>query len=153
MFLHAILVRIMQTITTAFRNVQSFSLILGLAFGLLVAVVIHGGFIHAVGAHVMYGKENSSDVIVNASPTSTTIGTPKNTQPVASNHYMMAKITSERQFLKEMKLHHEAAVKMSEQALLLTNLRPEVRALAKNIIATQKTEIKTMTDWITAWKY
>ena len=70
-----------------------------------------------------------------------------------TNQYMMSKVTSEKQFLKEMKLHHEAAVTMAQQVLAVPSIRPEVRDLAKDIIATQTTEIKMMRDWITAWKY
>ncbi len=65
----------------------------------------------------------------------------------------MAPVTSEKQFLRDMKLHHEAAVTMSQQVLKLPTIRPEVTQLAKNIIATQTTEIKMIKDWMAAWKY
>ncbi len=75
------------------------------------------------------------------------------THSSGGNHYVMSKVTSEKQFLKEMKLHHEAAVLMAQQVLTLPNIRAEVKVLAKNIISAQNTEIKMMKDWITAWKY
>lgn len=70
-----------------------------------------------------------------------------------SNPYMMAPVTSESQFLKEMTLHHEAAVVMANQVLKLPSLHAEVAKLAKDIISAQTTEIKMMKDWIAVWKY
>ena len=67
------------------------------------------------------------------------------------NKYMMGKVTSEEQFLKDMVLHHEAAVEMARQVLLL-NPRAEVKKLADDIINAQTTEIKMMNDWLAAWK-
>jgi uncharacterized protein (DUF305 family) len=66
---------------------------------------------------------------------------------------MMGKITSEKQFLYNMKAHHEAAVVMAQQVLLIPSIHPEVKTLAKNIIDSQSTEIKAMRDYIAAWKY
>lgn len=69
----------------------------------------------------------------------------------ATNPYMMRKVTTEKQFVADMLLHHQAAVTMANQALLLS-LRPDIRDMAKDIISSQTTEIKIMKDWIAAWK-
>ncbi len=67
------------------------------------------------------------------------------------NPYMMRKVVSEKQFVQDMILHHQAAITMSQQALLLP-LSPDIKTLAKNIISAQTTEIKIMKDWLAAWK-
>jgi uncharacterized protein (DUF305 family) len=66
---------------------------------------------------------------------------------MGDNSYMMGKITSENQFLREMVLHHNAAVVMARQVLAL-NPTLEVRDLADRIIQTQTEEIETMKKWI-----
>jgi uncharacterized protein (DUF305 family) len=71
----------------------------------------------------------------------------------ATNPFMMRKVTGEKQYLQDMVLHHDAAVLMSQQVLLLKDIRPEVSDLAKNIIEAQSMEIKMMKDWMTAWGY
>ena len=67
------------------------------------------------------------------------------------NPYMMSEIKSEKQFLQDMKLHHDAAIVMSQQLLKL-NPRAELKKLANDIISAQTTEIKMMTDWLNLWK-
>lgn len=52
---------------------------------------------------------------------------------------------TEKQFLKLMIPHHQAAVPMAEAVLEKTD-RPEVQNLAKAIMASQKSEIKVMQD-------
>lgn len=56
----------------------------------------------------------------------------------------------DKAFLSEMIMHHEGAVVMS-QAVLTSSKRPELIALAKNIISAQTTEIKMMKDWQKMW--
>ncbi len=66
-----------------------------------------------------------------------------------NNPYMMNEVTSEQQFLKDMVLHHEAAVIMAQQVL---NHSPsdKVKALAEAIIKAQTQEIADMKSWMTA---
>ena len=53
-------------------------------------------------------------------------------------------------FVDGMILHHQGAIAMSETALK-NSQRPEVKALAQNIIAAQKGEISQMQSWRQAW--
>ena len=149
----------MKDIMNTLKNVQAFSLILGMAFGavlglgLFAYMVPNGtqmiGMYHNKIASIQAAKnEKEMDAMYASSTEKTTTTTTMQPRP-----YAMSKITSEKQFLKEMKLHHEAAVTMAQQVLAVPSIRPEVRDLAKDIIATQTTEIKMMRDWITAWKY
>ncbi len=67
------------------------------------------------------------------------------------NKYMMGDVKSEKQFLEEMIMHHEAAVIMARQVLAL-NPKVEINKLASDIIKTQTAEIKMMKDWLTSQK-
>ncbi len=53
-------------------------------------------------------------------------------------------------FLNAMIPHHEGAVVMAQDALSKSK-RPEIKKLAAEIIASQKTEIKQMQQWKQAW--
>lgn len=149
----------MQNIIKTFKNVQVFGLILGMAFGSALGLMLFSymvpdgtqmiGMYHNKIASIQAAKNEKEMVAMYASSTEkTNLTATKQPKP-----YGMNKITSERQFLKEMKLHHEIAVAMAQQVLLLPTIRPEVRDLVKDIISTQTTEIKMMKDWIAAWKY
>jgi uncharacterized protein (DUF305 family) len=70
-----------------------------------------------------------------------------------TNPFMMNKVTSEKQYLQDMKLHHDAAVLMSQQVQQIKGVRQEVLDLAKNIVEAQTAEIKTIQDWMAAWGY
>ncbi|MCF7701212.1 DUF305 domain-containing protein [Loktanella sp. M215] len=52
-------------------------------------------------------------------------------------------------FMAGMVPHHESAVEMA-QVVLRTTEDPEVKALAENILATQKGEIDQMNAWLAA---
>ncbi len=54
------------------------------------------------------------------------------------------------QFIDGMTVHHQGAVAMAEQALQESR-RPEIKQLAQNIIATQKSEIEQMATWRKQW--
>ena len=64
---------------------------------------------------------------------------------------MMGGVTTERQFVEEMIMHHQAAVIMAQRVLTL-NPRDEVKKLANDIISAQSAEIKMMQDWLANWK-
>jgi uncharacterized protein (DUF305 family) len=69
-----------------------------------------------------------------------------------TNPYMMKPVTSEKQFLEDMVLHHDAAITMANQVLNLPNIHQEVKALAEAIIKAQSTEIMQMKEWQAKWK-
>lgn len=69
----------------------------------------------------------------------------------AMNPYMMNKVTSEKQYVQDMIMHHDAAVQMSQEVLAL-NPRPEIKKLANDIISAQTSEIKMMQEWLASWK-
>lgn len=55
-------------------------------------------------------------------------------------------------FVFDMILHHEMAIAMAEGVLALDPApRPEVAALARDVIRVQGEEIATLTGWIEAW--
>ncbi len=63
---------------------------------------------------------------------------------------MSMTVDSEEAFITSMIPHHQEAVE-SARAVLETTTRPEVRALAQNVIATQTEEIATLEGWRDQW--
>lgn len=143
------------------KKIDGFSVVIGMTFGAAIALVLFSfmvpngkrmiGFYQYKMASIKAerNEKEMQKIYGNEMKDSNTM----NHEMQATNPYMMASVTSEGQFLKEMKLHHEQAVVMATQVLSLQNIRPEVRELALSIIATQNSEIKKMLDWIRAWGY
>jgi hypothetical protein len=148
------------------KNIDNVSMLVGIVVGSGLSLVIVGFILSSNGAFSLLGttvvRENISmghdmdDMDTSEMKKSSSVGshqTPQAHIVTGSNPYMMSPITSEKQFLKDMKLHHEAAVVMAQEVLKVKNIHVEVRTLANNIISAQTTEIKMMKDWITDWRY
>ena len=56
----------------------------------------------------------------------------------------------DKAFVENMIVHHEGAIEMAKKVVDKTK-RPEVKALAEEIITTQSTEVETMNGWLKAW--
>lgn len=56
----------------------------------------------------------------------------------------------DKRFIEEMIPHHESAIAMAKIAQLKST-KPEIKTLANNIIASQSTEISTMSKWYKDW--
>ncbi len=56
----------------------------------------------------------------------------------------------DKAFVENMIVHHEGAIEMAKKVVDKTK-RPEVKALAEEIITTQTTEVETMNGWLKAW--
>lgn len=56
----------------------------------------------------------------------------------------------DKEFLKQMIVHHEGAVVMANQ-VLITSKRPELIKLANDIVSAQTKEIEMMKTWQNAW--
>jgi uncharacterized protein (DUF305 family) len=69
----------------------------------------------------------------------------------AGHLQMLAGAEFDRMFVEMMIPHHEGALAMSQEALEKAE-RPEIRALAAEIIAAQQREIEMMTRWQEAWR-
>lgn len=65
---------------------------------------------------------------------------------------MSMPIMSEAQFLNDMVLHHEDAVRMAHQVLGLVGISDNVKKLAESIISSQSAEISLMSEWLEASK-
>lgn len=57
----------------------------------------------------------------------------------------------DRTFASDMIHHHAMAIAMAEAVLALDGVRPEVRALARDVIRVQAEEIATLRGWTAAW--
>ena len=145
----------MKNITSYFKEIQAFSFVTGAVSSVLVCLVLFNILVPTRYRASMFNqqieKNQSEKGLMYGNNKSDT--TANHQMMMTNNPYTMTKITSEKQFLKEMMLHHESAIIMAQQALLIKGIRPEVKALANNIISAQTTEIRMMKDWIAAWKY
>lgn len=56
----------------------------------------------------------------------------------------------DKAFLSEMIVHHQGAVEMAKQVLVISK-RPELRQLANDIISAQNKEIGMMSGWQSSW--
>lgn len=65
---------------------------------------------------------------------------------------MSMPVMSETQFLNDMVLHHEDAVRMAHQVLGLVGVSENVKKLAESIISSQSAEISLMKEWLEASK-
>ncbi len=124
------------------HKVNFWNLFIGIAIGIGVGVYLLNAFVPNANQLVtMYHLNKNAEDTHTEAPHAQASGNP----------YVMAKITSEKQFVQQMKLHHEAAVLMAQQVIAL-NPRADILTLAKNIVSTQSTEIKIMKDWLASWK-
>ncbi len=152
----------MKSILATFKNMQTFSFLVGLAWGAALGLILfcymvpHGPKAIAmlrlytarmVQQEKVAQKNRDEFTALYASPSSQMPMPGMNHGTHTTNPYMMNDVTSESQFLNDMILHHEAAVRMSEQVLKLPSLQIEVRNLANSIIKTQASEIAQMKTW------
>ncbi len=157
----------MKSIVSTFKNKQAFSFLVGLAWGAALGLILfcylvpHGPKAIAMlrnytvrmsKQHEVAQRNKIEFAALYASTTTQMLSSHEEHEKNATNPYMMGTVTSELQFLKDMKLHHEAAIAMAQQALLLPSISKEVRDLAMSIIKDQTTEIQKMTLWITSLK-
>jgi uncharacterized protein (DUF305 family) len=63
---------------------------------------------------------------------------------------MGSNVDRDRMFLQMMIPHHEAAIRMAEDALQLA-IHPEIRTLAEQIMSTQRAEITEMRQYLRDW--
>lgn len=56
----------------------------------------------------------------------------------------------DRTFIENMIVHHEGAIAMAEVVVGSTK-QPELKAMAENIINTQRSEVETMKGWLNKW--
>lgn len=142
----------MKSVIAPFKNIQAFSLLIGAALGTFIALLVTYCYINEGHAR-MRGYSVSKNYLEETCKKK--FGGCESSQKDHSmmghnmtNPYMMQEVKSEEQFLRDMILHHEAAVLMAEQVLKL-NPREEVRRLANAIIEAQAKEIAQMKGWLT----
>lgn len=138
-----------KQIIDTIKNMQGMSLVTGLVAGVILGYISFS-LIATPGTITTISDNHEMDMVASGTPI---VSNTQTVKTVTVNPYMMGRITSEKQFLYNMKAHHEAAVAMAQQVLLVPSIHPEVKTLAKNIIDTQSTEIKALRDYIAAWKY
>jgi hypothetical protein len=154
----------MKNIISLFKNLESFSFLIGMMFGSALGLVLFSylvpGGTRMIGMYrsnklntmIIRNQQAMQDLYPDANQATDTPRVIQQATRSSYNPYVVGRVTSERQFLEQMKLHHEADVLMATQLLLLTTSHPETKTLAKNIISEQTTELKMLRDWLISWK-
>ena len=141
----------MKSIIAPFKNIQAFSLLIGISFGVFIALLITYFYVYERHAQMRGYSVSRNYLEETCKKKFGTCDSPKMDHSMMghemSNPYMMQEVKSEEQFLRDMVLHHEAAVMMAEQVLRL-NPSEEVRKLASSIIEAQAKEITQMKSWL-----
>ncbi len=155
----------MKSIVNVFKNMQAFSFLVGMAWGATLGLILfcylvpHGPKAIAMLRHYVSHLKGQGKIAEQNRVEFRKLYDDKAMQMSGMNHgvsgtnpYLMAPVTSEQQFLKDMTLHHEAAITMATQVLKLPNLHLEVKSLAEAIIKAQTGEITQMKAWESKWK-
>lgn len=141
----------MKSLLAPFKNIQLFSLLLGLAFGVFIALVITYSYVldgHGrMKGYSMNQKYMQETCMKKFGTCGELSAQTDHTAMGKDNPYMMKVVASEEQFLRDMILHHEAAVEMAKQVLTL-NPSEKVKELARAIIEAQAQEINNMQSWL-----
>lgn len=143
----------MKSILSTFKSIQLFGLLVGIAVGTFVALCITYFYVNEGHAR-MRGYAMSKQYIKDTCIRKFGLGDMNesgmdhdSSRHATANPYMMKSVTSERQFLEDMVLHHEAAVTMARQVLTL-NPSEQVKELAEAIMRAQAKEIADMKSWL-----
>jgi len=106
-----------------------------------------------LGGGVAYAATQVTDPPGARSADSTSAG-PASTEMMAGGGMGMGSFTRDApfdaQFLDQMIVHHQGAI-MSTQAMIADSTRPELRALAGDIITSQRAQLKQMKTWRAQW--
>ena len=156
----------MKTITSLFSNMQAFSVLVGMACGAALGLVLfstlvpHGPraismfrkYVYQTQVQEIKNKESFSNLPAVRVMTMEGMNHGGMMMGTSSNPYIIGTVVTEHDFLVQMKLHHEAALVMAQQVLVLPNIHNNVRTLANGILSTQTKEIADMTGWLNAGK-
>jgi len=106
-----------------------------------------------LGGGVAYAATQVTDPPGAQSADSTSAG-PASTEMMADGGMGMGRFTGDApfdaQFIDQMIVHHQGAI-MSTQAMIADSTRPELRALARDIITSQRAQLKQMKTWRAQW--
>lgn len=155
----------MKSIIASFKNMQAFSFLVGMVWGSALGLILfcymvpHGPRAIAMLRHYTIKMRGMEVVAERNRDAFRAVYSNKEAQMPTTDHsmhtvnpYMMNVVTSEKQFLEDMILHHDAAVTMAKQVLALPNTHQEVKTLADDIIRAQTSEIAKMKSWTVLWK-
>ena len=93
---------------------------------------------------------SSTDAMTHSQPSSSTNGMDMHSMMTNSLEDLENAEDFDREFIRAMIPHHEMAIMMAQMVLNTAN-KPEIRALAENVIAAQTAEINQMRQWNEAW--
>lgn len=104
----------------------------------------------------MTDMDHSMHQTTNSNATSSMANTSSTMDMAGMMHSMMAGLQGktgdafDETFLEEMIIHHQGAIEMAK-AVLTSSSRPELKALANDIVTAQTKEIQQMQAWRSEW--
>lgn len=118
-----------------------------MAFVLVAAIALAVGL--GIGAVAWMGGDHGDSAMGGMDMGSSTSTT---TQMTGHSNSMgtMGMLLDEKSFIEQMVPHHQSAVEMAQLAVTKAQ-RPEVRNLARDVIASQDAEIAKMQAWYRKW--
>jgi len=117
------------------------------------AAVAAGALAGLLGGGVAYAATQISDP-PGARPADSTSSGAASAAMTAGGGMGVGRFTNDApfdaQFLDQMIVHHQGAI-MSTRAMIADSSRPELRALARDIVTSQRAQIKQMETWRAQW--
>ena len=115
------------------------------------AVVVSGALGFGLCTAISASSEPKSDSISHETTTmSEEVSMEEQVKELSGELDDKTRNTLDRAFVENMIVHHEGAIEMAKKVVDQTK-RPEVKALAEEIIATQGAEVETMNGWLKKW--
>ncbi len=97
------------------------------------------------------GMHRMSDGSLMGNPTSQANKADSSMGMMSGMDHSMMMVKSEREFLEGMIPHHQEAVDTAEEVIARGGSIPEIKKLAKDIVAAQEKEITMMKEWYQGW--
>ena len=125
--------------------------VLAAAVALTVAAVLGGGVAYAA-TELTQPSSNGGTTMSSSMTGDSMMGGARTSMPgvsMAMGTFSTAQ-PFDAQFIDQMSVHHRGAI-ASTQAMIADSTRPEMRALARNIITSQRAQLEQMRTWRAQW--
>jgi uncharacterized protein (DUF305 family) len=135
------------------KKVNFWNLFIGIVVGLFAGLFVFSWLVPSGDEAIMFykiDKKNGIDKMMEAGSTTYRDNSTDN-RGYTSTTYKLGDVTSEKQYLERMKVHHEVSIIMSQQVLAL-NPTADTILLAKNIISAESSQLQNIKDWLAAAK-
>lgn len=136
------------------KNNNVWWIVLALIIGFAVGWMVYGrDGVDTIATGVTQNENGTTGGSANGSTNGTTATQSGSTSGTSVSSYApyTGKVASDKQYVQLMIANQQAAITMSQQVLSL-NPRSEIATLAKNVISSESSQLKTLKDWLASWK-